>query len=327
MFFSWIGVLGCVLSAACKMGVLWAKTHKKTDASDTSDTSDSVFSKKQRQGSKEFCGSKTFDPNQKFLKGSVGFQGSIRGTFFKKSPLAPLRTHVFTLIELLVVIAIIAILAGMLLPALNSAKLKAKAIQCVNQQKQIYLPLTAYMEDNNDYSVPINGDSSSRDTWGLLLYQLKYLKGNQVSFAPYKKQYMVCPSYETDPGAPGQLGAYYGIFRWGNNPDGRMYRLPYGDGYSFIRKSVKNPNEMGYLSDSWNSYRKRQWYCIGLDYNNAGIPHPSGTDLQGVLPIHSRQANMLMLPGHVEQWSMARLSRKTGWVNGPFVNIIFYGEK
>ena len=85
---------------------------------------------------------------------------------------------------------------------------------------------------------------------------------------------------------------------------------------------------MGYLSDSWNSYRKRQWYCIGLDYNNAGIPHPSGTDLQGVLPIHSKMANMLMLPGNVDQWSMARLAqKKTGWVNGPFVNIIFYGEK
>ena len=79
-----------LVSATCKTEVLWAKTHKKTDASDasdTSDTSDSVFSKKQRQGSKEFCGSKTFDPNQKFLKGSVGFQGSEGGrkTFLQKS--------------------------------------------------------------------------------------------------------------------------------------------------------------------------------------------------------------------------------------------------
>ena len=64
------------------------------------------------------------------------------------------KIRIFTLIELLIVIAIIAILASMLLPALNQARNKASQIACTNNQKQLFLVLHAYL-DASDTRLPV----------------------------------------------------------------------------------------------------------------------------------------------------------------------------
>ena len=67
------------------------------------------------------------------------------------------RKHFFSLIELLIVIAILAILAGLLLPALNSVKKKAEAITCTSNLKQYGTAYYQYASDYNDY-LPFNQD-------------------------------------------------------------------------------------------------------------------------------------------------------------------------
>lgn len=112
----------------------------------------------------------------------------------KRRPRIPANcraTGNFTLIELLIVIAIIAILASMLLPAINQARERGKSIGCLSNMKQLGLALTLYTDANADY-YPANGNENNT-SWDAKL--APHLSNSAVMLSGKEAiKTLICPS-------------------------------------------------------------------------------------------------------------------------------------